>query len=130
MSHEVVGGNQTNKFSFEILDLEPHPEVEEGLLEKINLKNLRSPYSKGGLRVDYWITPDSLYHLSDMLDRVIGDPERSIEERLPETKGQRVMFKINPVQQEVNGQMVDTGQNAVDSRTVTIAEAREEAAAA
>ena len=122
MAHEVTKGNQTNLFSFELLDLEPHPETEEGLLEKVNLKALRAPYRKG-LTADYWVTPDALYHLSDMLDRVIGDPERSIEERLPETKGLRVMFKINPVQQEINGQMVDTGQNSVDSRTLTLAEA-------
>jgi len=34
MAHEVTKGNQTNLFSFELLDLEPHPETEEGLLEK------------------------------------------------------------------------------------------------
>jgi hypothetical protein len=55
-----------------------------------------------------------------MLDRTVGDPDRSIEERLPETKGLRVMFKVNP---QVDAEGKDTGQNSVDGRTLTLAAA-------
>jgi hypothetical protein len=119
MSHEVTKGQQTNLFTFELLDIEAHPETEPGLLDKINLKSLRSPYRKT-LAADYWITPDAIHHLSDMLDRTVGDPDRSIEERLPETKGLRVMFKVNP---QVDAEGKDTGQNSVDGRTLTLAAA-------
>lgn len=117
MSHEVTKGQQTNLFSFELLDIEPHPETEDGILDKVNLKSLRSPYRKT-LAADYWITPDAIHHLTDMLDRTVGEPDRSAEERLPETKGLRVMFKVNP-QQDADGK--DTGQNTVDGRTLTLA---------
>jgi hypothetical protein len=108
----------TEKISFDLSDIEAHPETEEGLLDNINLKNLRSPYSKC-LNVTYWITENALYHLTDMLDRVVGDPDRLVEERLPEVKGLRVMFRVSRV--EVDGK--DTGQNEVDGRTLALAEA-------
>ncbi len=125
MGHEVTKGNGTNLLTFELLDIEPHPDIEEGILDNVNLKSLRSPYRKT-LAADFWMTDGAVHHLTDFLDRVIGDPERPIEERLPETRGQRVMFKVNPHQQESNGVMVDTGQNSVDSRTITLAAAAAE----
>ena len=121
MEHEVTKGKGTNVLIFEMLDLEPHPDTEEGLLENVNLSKLRSPYKKS-LVANFWITPDALGHLTDMLDNCVGDPERSIEERLPETKGLRVMFKVNPVY--VDGK--ETDQNEIDSRTMRLAESREE----
>lgn len=118
MEHEVTKGKGTNVLIFEMLDLEPHPDTEEGLLDNVRLNSLRSPYKKS-LVANYWITPDALYHLTDMLDNCVGDPERSIEERLPETKGLRVMFKVNPV---YDSEGKDTGQNEIDSRTMRLAE--------
>ena len=126
MEHEVTKGKGTNVFIFEMLDLEPHPDTEPGLLDNVNLKNLRSPYKKS-LVANFWITPDALYHLTDFLDNCVGEPERSIEERLPEAKGLRVMFKINPV---LDSEGKDTGQNEIDSRTIRLASANEEKEAA
>lgn len=122
MSHEVTKGTQTNLFTFELLDIEPHPDNEEGLLENVNLKAIRSPFRKT-LTADYWITPDALHHLTNFLDRVVGDPDRSIEERIPETKNLRVMFKVRPVMDQTGN---DSGQNSVDGRTLALAEAKQE----
>ncbi len=122
MEHEVTKGKGTNVFIFDMLDLEPHPGTEDGLLDNVDLTKLRSPYKKN-LVANFWITPDSMVHLTNMLDSCVGDPERSIEERLPEVKGLRVMFKVNPV---FDAEGKDTGQNEIDSRTMRIAEARDE----
>lgn len=119
MVHETVGQNQTDKLTWSILNLEPHPDTEEGLLDGIDLSKLRSPFSKSkGLEVTYWITPDAVHFLSDMLDRVVGMDERDLEEKLPDMRGQRVMFKISP--HIVDN--VDSGQNNVDGRTLQAAE--------
>jgi hypothetical protein len=122
MEHEVTKGKGTNVFIFDMLDLEPHPGTEEGLLDGVDLSKLRSPYKKN-LVANFWITPDSMVHLTNMLDSCVGDPERSIEERLPEVKGLRVMFKVNPV---LDAEGKDTGQNEIDSRTMRIAAVAEE----
>jgi hypothetical protein len=111
------GENETPYASFEILNVERHPDTEEELLEGVNLKNLRSPFRKT-LAADFWLTPDAKYHLANMLDRVIGDPERSLEERIPETRNRRVMFKVTPHKNQ-NSPDEDSGQNSVDGRTMT-----------
>lgn len=46
------------------------------------------------LRKDYFITPAAKYRLADMLDSVIGQPNRTLDERLPETRGMRVMIQV------------------------------------
>ena len=114
-SHDVLKTG-AEKITFDLLDIEGHPGNENGLLEGINLNSLRSPYAKN-LTITYWAS--AIYHLTNMLDRVIGDPERAIEERLPETKGLRVMFPVKRVE-DADGK--DTGQNEVDSRFVALAE--------
>jgi len=125
MQHEVTKGKGTNVFIFDILDPEVHPDTEEGTIpDGVDLNKLRSPYKKS-LVANFWITPDSMVHLTNMLDSCVGDPDRSIEERLPEVKGLRVMFQVNPV---YDSEGKDTGQNEIDSRTMRLAEAREEAA--
>lgn len=52
------------------------------------------------LRKDYYITPGALYRLSDMLDAVVGDPERDLEERIPETRNVRVLIKVTQRENE------------------------------
>src|ERR1700676_4234023 len=42
--------------------------------------------SRRELRKDYYITPGAKYRLADMLDNVIGQPKRTLDERLPETR--------------------------------------------
>lgn len=47
------------------------------------------------LRKDYFITPNALYRLSDMLDAVLGkETGRSFDERIPETRDARVMIGV------------------------------------
>jgi hypothetical protein len=44
---------------------------------------------------DYYITPKSMFILSDMLDAVLGKTTgRSFDERTPELRDQRVLFQI------------------------------------
>lgn len=50
--------------------------------------------SKVELRKDFYITPKSAFMLTDLLDAVLGKDNRLADERLPETKGQRVMFGV------------------------------------
>jgi hypothetical protein len=51
--------------------------------------------SRRELRADYYITPASLYRLSDMLDAVLGKTAgRSFDERIPELRGAQVMFNV------------------------------------
>lgn len=115
----IPNENETPWSSFQLLNVEPHPDTDPELLEGVNLKTLRSPYRKT-LAVDYWLTEDSKHLLSDMLDRVIGDPERKVKERIPETRGVRVKFKVAPHKNRDNDD--DTGQNIVDGRTVCLAD--------
>ena len=112
-AHETLKTG-ADKITFDLLEIEGHPGNDEGILEGVNLKNLRSPYAKN-LTATYWAS--AAYHLTNMLDRVIGDPERPMEERLPETKGLRVMFKVRRLEEDGK----DTGQNEVDARTVALA---------
>ena len=51
--------------------------------------------SRRELRRDFFITPTALYRLSDMLDAVLGQQAgRSFDQRIPETRGVRVMFQV------------------------------------
>jgi hypothetical protein len=62
-------------------------DVESGANSGIDL-------SKKEIRRDYYITPAALYMLADMCDAVLGKSDIVIDERLPDLKGQRVMFGI------------------------------------
>jgi hypothetical protein len=47
------------------------------------------------LRRDFYLLPASLYRLSDFLDAVLGkESGRTFDERIPETRDVRVMFKV------------------------------------
>ena len=51
--------------------------------------------SKKELRKDFYLTPNSLYRLSDMLDATLGKTTgRTYDERIPETRGVRVIFQV------------------------------------
>lgn len=53
------------------------------------------------LRKDYYITPSALYRLSDMLDATLGVATgRSFDERIPETRGTRVIFAVTQRENE------------------------------
>ena len=67
--------------------------------------------SRRELRKDFYITPIALYRLSDMLDAVLGKQSgRSFDERIPETRGQRVMFAVThrDVTDETTGEILET----------------------
>src|ERR1051326_2660894 len=68
------GENETPYASFEILNVERHPDTDQELLEGVNLKALKSPFRRT-LAVDFWLAPENKYLLANMLDRVVGDPE-------------------------------------------------------
>jgi hypothetical protein len=51
--------------------------------------------SRREIRKDYFITPTALYRLSDMLNAVLGkETGRTFDERIPETRGVRVMVGV------------------------------------
>lgn len=57
--------------------------------------------SKRELRKDFFITPASLYRLSDMLDAVLGqEAGRSFDERIPELRNAQVMFAVTSRESE------------------------------
>lgn len=52
-------------------------------------------FSRRELRRDFYITQQSLYRLSDFLDATLGkQPGRSLDERIPDLRGTRVMFQV------------------------------------
>jgi hypothetical protein len=52
-------------------------------------------FSRRELRKDFYITPNALYRLSDMLDAALGKQQgRTFDERIPDTRGVRVMFAV------------------------------------
>jgi hypothetical protein len=59
-------------------------------------------FSKKELRKEYYITPQSLYRLSDMLDAVLGTDSRSFDDRIPELRGARVVFAVTKRESETN----------------------------
>jgi hypothetical protein len=52
-------------------------------------------FSRREVRKDFYITPNALYRLSDMLDAALGKQQgRTFDERIPDTRGVRVMFAV------------------------------------
>lgn len=89
-SHEFGQSKQkqTPFIMFILVPSEECADVAEGANNGIDL-------SKKELRKTFYITPDSLYRLSDMLDATLGKATgRSFDERIPETRGTRVMFQV------------------------------------
>jgi hypothetical protein len=57
-------------------------------IEGINLKTLE-------LRLEFYLTPKSMYRLADFLDGVLGEGSgEGYDERLPETNGANVIFGV------------------------------------
>jgi hypothetical protein len=69
-------------------------------------------FSRRELHVDQYITPKSMWRLTDCVDAVIGRDGRPIDERLPEMDGQRVLIEVVP---QVDQEGKDTGYNEVKS---------------
>lgn len=89
-SHEfgVSRQKQTPYVMFILIPTEETEDVPEGENEGIDL-------SKKEMRKTFYITPTALYRLSDMLDATLGKSTgRSFDERIPETRGTRVMFAV------------------------------------
>lgn len=89
-SHEfgLSRQKQTPFCRFIIVPSEETEDVPQGANDGIEL-------ARRELRRDFYITPDALYRLSDMLDAVLGrQAGRSFDERLPETRSVRVMMQV------------------------------------
>lgn len=89
-SHEFGTSRQkqTPYVRFIIVPEEACPDVENGANDGIALGSRE-------LRKDFFITPNALYRLSDMLDAVLGkESGRSFDERIPETRDARVMIGV------------------------------------
>lgn len=89
-SHEFGTSKQkqTPFVRFILVPSEETADVDAGL-------NTGIDFSKRELRKDFYVTPASLYRLTDMLDATLGKTTgRSFDERIPETRGTRVMFKV------------------------------------
>lgn len=51
-------------------------------------------WARRQMPVDYYITENSLWRLVDMLDAVLGEPERPSDERIEELRGTRVLMTL------------------------------------
>jgi hypothetical protein len=98
-------------------------DVDQEALEGIDL-------SRRELRSDFYLTHAALSRLSDMLDGVIGNPERSIEERIPETRGVYVLFGVGHRSNEAGTQSFNDVTTIVRATEGQAAEEEEAAAAA
>lgn len=79
---------QTPFVAFILTPSEETTDVAEGANAGIDL-------SKREMRKTLYITPASLYRLTDFLDQSMGkETGRSFDERIPETRGARVMFHV------------------------------------
>lgn len=79
---------QTPYVRFLLTPEEETDDVEAGANEGINLANKE-------MRKDFYITPASLYRLSDFLDAVLGQQSGlSFDERIPQTRSVRVLFHV------------------------------------
>lgn len=79
---------QTPFVQFNLTITEACADVPQGANDGIDLASRQ-------LRKVFYITPTALYRLSDMLDAVLGKQAgRSFDERIPETRGARVMFAV------------------------------------
>jgi hypothetical protein len=90
-SHEfgLSRQKQTPFVRFVLVPEEATPDVEAGANNGMDL-------SRRELRKDFYITPTALYRLSDMLDSVLGkETGRSFDERIPETRGVKVLFAVS-----------------------------------
>ncbi len=70
-------------------------DVEKGANDGVTL-------SDADLRKTLYITPKAVNRIGKMLNAVLGpeDPERYFDERLPETRGARVMFSVTQRENE------------------------------
>jgi hypothetical protein len=81
-------------------------DVDPAAIEGIDL-------SRRELRRDYFITPNALYRLGDMVDAVLGKkPGVNLDERLPDLRGSRVMVTVSQRASEQNSEEI---YNDVDS---------------
>ncbi len=88
MEYGVSRQKQTPYVRLILQATEETADVEEG-------SNAGMDITRRELTKDYYITPGALYRLSDMLDAVLGKQTgRSFDERLPELRGQVVMFGV------------------------------------
>jgi len=79
---------QTPYIRFFFTPTEETADVEPGANGDIDL-------TKRELRKDFYLTPQAIYRLSDFLDAVLGrETGRSFDERIPDTRGVRVVFKV------------------------------------
>jgi hypothetical protein len=84
----VSRNKQTPYVRFTLSPTEETADVEPGA-------NGNTDLTKRELRRDFYLTPQALYRLSDFLDAVLGkETGRSFDERIPETRGAQVMFKV------------------------------------
>lgn len=80
---------QTPYVMFNIKPLEETSDVVEGANEGINFDTKVVNSDK------YYITPKSVYRLVDVVDAVLGpDPKTYVDDRLPDTRGVRVLFEV------------------------------------
>jgi hypothetical protein len=105
-NHEfgVSSKKQTPFVRFILVPEEETSDVEEGA-------NAGSDLSKKELRKDFYITPTALYRLTDFLDAALGKQTgRSFDERIPETRGTRVVFHVTQrdVVDEATGDVTNT----------------------
>ena len=81
----------------------PGPDVPAGACDGID-------FSRRELRYDLYITPRSMYRLTDTLDAVLGRDSRVADERIPDMDGQRVLISVEP---QLDNDGKDTGFNNV-----------------
>jgi hypothetical protein len=103
-SHEfgVSKNKGTPYVRFNLIPTEEATDIPEGANAGIDL-------SKRQLRKDFYITPNSIYRLTDALVAILGNQQgRSFDQVIPETRNARVMFEVTQrEQQDENGKTLE-----------------------
>lgn len=91
---------QTAFVRFELRIAAPTADVDQVALQTV-LEAGRKQLTDVAINKDYYITPKSLYRLTDMLDAVLGKQQgRSFDDRIPTTRGADVIIGVTPRRNE------------------------------
>ena len=95
---------QTPLVRFIMVPLEETTDVADGA-------NAGMELARKELRKEFYITPTAMYRLTDFLDAVLGKTTgRSFDERIPDTRGVRVLFQVThrDTTDEATGEITNT----------------------
>jgi hypothetical protein len=105
---------------FELLRPELHEDTPDNVKQQIAAFD--PPLSDRALNFDAFLSEAAKFHLTDMLDRVVGHPNLSLKVRIPQTRDTRVLCKMQAGMG--SDRKTPTGFIRVDVLSVTSADAK------